>query len=73
MTVQELMDLLEDLDPEAEVRMAQQPSWPFEYSISDVMQPEPPAEEDRPNVVYLVEGSQLGYLPGYVTEDLGWR
>ena len=33
MTASELIELLEDLDPDTEVRIAQQPSWPFEYTI----------------------------------------
>lgn len=36
MTVEELRNELENLDPEAEVRLAQQPSWPFEYSIGQI-------------------------------------
>jgi hypothetical protein len=36
MTVEELRSELENLDPEAEVRLAQQPSWPFEYSIGQI-------------------------------------
>jgi len=36
MTVQELIDLLEDMDREAEVRIADQPNWPFEYEIDAV-------------------------------------
>ena len=36
MTVQELIEILEDFDGEAEVRLAQQPSWPFEYGIGEV-------------------------------------
>jgi hypothetical protein len=33
MTVGELLELLEDFPEDAEVRLAHQPSWPFEYSI----------------------------------------
>lgn len=87
MTVAELIEMLEDMDPEAEVRIAQQPSWPFEYSIKDVVETggeqeadekaeNGEAEQDReelPKVVYLVEDEQLGYLPGYVARRIGWR
>ena len=75
MTVIELKEALEGLPDEAEVRLAMQPSWPFEYSISDVVPLEPdeeaPADEYEVKVVYLTEGSQLGYLPGEASEAIG--
>jgi hypothetical protein len=94
-----------------EVRFASQPSWPFEYSIRQVVTPEADQEcqecggafddhdPECPNlvnphacancgnnpgqhepgcpqatgtVVYLGEGSQLGYLPGPAKNALGW-
>lgn len=33
MTVQELIDMLQDCDPDAEVRIMMQESWPFECSV----------------------------------------
>jgi len=36
MTVSELMSLLEDCDPEAEVRVMSQQSWPFENAIAGI-------------------------------------
>ena len=75
MTVIELKEALEQMPDEAEVRLAMQPSWPFEYSIMDVVPLEPdeeaPADEEV-KVVYLTEGSQLGYLPGEASEAIGW-
>jgi len=84
MNVGDLKRLLEDIDDDAEVRFASQPSWPFEYSIAYVYEhwpePEPYPEgddlegeefEDVP-VVYLVEGRQLDYLPGDVKDQIGW-
>jgi hypothetical protein len=92
MTVGELKELLQDLDDEMEVRLAHQPSWPFEYSISgaevvDLNEPDPddtvePEDEEHPDdveepepneILYLAEGTQLGYLPGVVSRLLGWR
>lgn len=70
MTVQELMELLEGMDPDAEVRMAIQPSWPFEHDVEDAV--EVYVSEDSEPVVYLAEGTQLGYLPGDAAEGLGW-
>lgn len=37
MNVSELIDLLGDFDPDAEVRLAFQPSWPLQYRIGDVV------------------------------------
>ena len=73
LTVSELIDELEDCDPEAEVRLATQPSWPFEWSLS-INEPGPAVQIDLDGqpVVYLIEGEQLGYLPGSVAEWLGW-
>lgn len=89
MTVRELLDALEGLDEGAEVRLACQPSWPFEYRLQAVASAQDlwrendeatdPEDRDysgsagypKTDVVYLFEGYQLGYLPGYARE--GWR
>jgi hypothetical protein len=65
MTVQELIDALSAMDPEAEVRLAQQPGWPFECSVGEVLEAD--------GVLYVGEGCQIGYLPGEVRSALGWR
>ena len=74
MTVADLMYELEQLNPDAQVRFASQPSWPFEYSIYSVVQVE---IEDRSTgdvveTVYLEEGRQIGYLPKEAKDELGW-
>lgn len=76
MTLTELLDILnhiaEENDPdEIEVRQAHQPGWPLEYSIGQIACIEGDAE-DKP-IVYLGEGNQIGYLPGRVCQELGWR
>jgi hypothetical protein len=68
-TVAELLAELQDLDPEAPVRLAQQPAWPFEWSVAAVACIE---DAEAGEVVYLVEGDQLGYLPTAAAEQLGW-
>ena len=78
MTVGELLCELEGTDPSAEVRLAMQPRWAFEYSVGSIVQMsaldnESVPENEQPQVVYLSEGNQLGYLPGYVSEELGWK
>ena len=65
MTVEELIQELQYMDRNKEIRFASQPSWPFEYDVNGVV------ESD--GKVWLVEGNQLGYLPGEVSEELGWK
>ena len=59
---------------DVEVRMAQQPKWAFEYSVDAAVSINTNEEptEDNEWVVYLSEGSQLGYLPEYAATELGW-
>lgn len=64
MTVEELIQELEYLDRNAEVRLAQQPSWPFEYDLNGVVEAD--------GKVWIVEGNQLGYLEGEIKGVLGW-
>ena len=72
MTLAELIDNLERVrdengDEDIEVRLAHQPSWPFEYSIDRYA--------DWPvvdGVLYIPEGAQIGYLPGEVKAEIGW-
>jgi hypothetical protein len=53
MTVAELIRLLEDCDPAAEVRLAHQPHWPLQYTLTglttstDLPQPHPDTEADE--------------------------
>ena len=83
MTVEELKRELDSMPQDAEVRLAMQPSWPFEYTISSVIEivkeddgsygVSEVDEDDGPEiVVYLSEGRQIGYLPEAVIEELGW-
>lgn len=82
MRLSELIEKLEafqDAYPgkDPEVRLAIQPSWPFEYSIHSISSPrlkDDRGEDDRGEkvpVVYLSEGSQLGYLPR-AAQDAAW-
>jgi len=71
MKVRELIEELQCLDQEAEVLIAEQPNWPFEYSIDGVVTREMAmmySDEDEqlsPNTsmsdVFLLEGTQLRY------------
>ena len=84
MTVRELISALETFDENQEVRLAQQPNYPFEYSIdnivefSDADKDDPYASSDSvsqdaddEHIVYITEGQQLGYLSKEVWEQCG--
>ena len=72
MKVSQLIDILQQEDPEATVLLMEQENWPFENSIRGVVarhefeEPEDdecraPNDERRDNDVFLVEGCQLRY------------
>jgi hypothetical protein len=83
MTVEELITLLEDCDPEAEVRLAHQPTWPLAFELRGVAVPDDAGregdEDDAParGVVWLVEGGHPDdspYAPSYLWDiaRVGW-
>lgn len=67
MRVQELINRLSDYAPDAEVRLVHQPRYPLESSLggvvgeSEIRDHEGSDIGDDPEVVYLLEGQQLGY------------
>lgn len=75
MTIHDLITQLQELidsgtDPDTEVRVAMQPSWPMEYRLTQqIIATDGPI--DQP--VYLVEYEQVGYLPETLSDALGWR
>lgn len=82
MTINEMIETLKDLAEEfgedAEVRLAQQPNWPFEYSIGgivgvDLSEDEEEEDDQKEKIVYIGEGRQLGYLSGCASSELGWK
>lgn len=44
MNVRQLLEALEGVDPETEVRTMSQPSWPFEYAVEGTWAPAPLAD-----------------------------
>ncbi len=74
MTVRQLIEELEFMNQDAEIRFASQPNWPFEYSIADIVSVdiENRRTGDEEEVVYLAEGRQIGYLPGEAKNMLMW-
>ena len=74
MKVSELIEILEDMDPEATVLVVSQPAWPFELELAGVCQRSDLVEDEDEeqagdaggdalpaNDVFLVEGTQLRY------------
>jgi len=74
MKVRELIELLEDQDPDAEVFIMSQENWPFENAVAGVAVREEMIEDDddlndepryergtAANDVFIVEGEQLRY------------
>ena len=79
MTAKELIEELEyaisiNGNNDVEVRTAQQPKWAFEYTIDSAVTVEVENEYDdeKDKVVYLAEGSQLGYLNELASSEMGW-
>lgn len=70
MTVGDLRAELDGLDDDVPVRLATQPAWPFEYTISQVVVQD---IGDGHTIAYLAEGDQLNYLNTEVASELGWR
>jgi hypothetical protein len=64
MKVGYLIEELQYLNPDMEVKIASQPNWPLEYSIGSV--------SEVGGEVYLVEKTQLGYLSQEVCDEIGW-
>lgn len=71
--IDELEDMRDTYGDDVEVRMAEQPNRPLEYTLGAVVD-HTPAPDDFVDeakavpIVYLVEGRQLGYLPRAVFE-----
>ena len=79
MTARELIEELEyaisvNGGEDVEVRTAQQPKWAFEYSIDSAVTIEVDDEntDEKEKIVYLGEGSQIGYLNEDASRELGW-
>jgi hypothetical protein len=78
MTAQELIEemewAIEQNKGDVEVRFASQPKWPFEYSIDTAVTVEVEDEntDEKEKVVYLSEGTQLGYLNELARSEMGW-
>ena len=68
MKVSDLRSAIEDCDPDGEVRLAIQISYPFEYSVDRVEE----VAGTEGNVVYLSQGCREASLSGEARDALGW-
>lgn len=80
-TVQDLIDLLSEFDPDAPVMIAHQPSWPLAEVVGAVTTAEFVNEDDEDeteedNTVWIVAGGhshrRSPYAPKAVFENTGW-
>lgn len=79
MTVEELIQLLERFDPDAEVKIASQASEPIAYDIEYVVDTWDISVEDEedlkeieegPMVVYVVPGNEVGQAPSEIWDSV---
>ena len=77
MTIGELRDELdyliehEQVSKNTELRLAHQPTWAFEYSLSSDVSVVEDIDNGEP-VAYIAEGHQIGYLPQAAADAVGW-
>lgn len=67
MTVKDLIEQLEEMNPSAQVRFAFQPRNPLEYSVQNEI-----VQTQDESKVYIADAVQIGYLNSEVTELLEW-
>ena len=61
MKVKDLIEILDGMNPEAEVRIMSQKNWPFENSIYGVFARGEFEDAGNDEDVFIVEGEQLTY------------
>ena len=67
MTVTELIEQLSEINPSAEIRLAIQPHYPFEYDVQDEI-----VQTEDGSKVFIGESEQIGYLGEEIRELLNW-
>jgi len=68
MNARDLIEMLQELDPYTEIRIAHQPNYPFELSIENMAT----VGEGEDQIAYLGEGSPDGYLSQEEAVARGW-
>ncbi|GHE53977.1 hypothetical protein [Streptomyces cellulosae] len=64
-TVGDLVQALQGLPDDLQVRLAVQPDWPFAHFVA-------PQIVSHDGAVYIAEAGQADYLPRPVAESLAW-
>lgn len=67
MTVTDLIEQLQEMNPDAKVRFAFQPRYPLEYNVKNEI-----VQSEDEKTVYLADGGQIGYLNSEAIELLEW-
>lgn len=67
MTIGDLREIIQDIDDDVVIKIAEQPSWPFQYSVADIV------FDEETNYLWIVEGNQEKYLPGDIRQLINWR
>lgn len=83
MNVRDLMELLEDMDPDLEVMIAQQPSWPLASKVRHVVAATDLPHDDadavdlpssdprgREDILWIAAGDATEYAPGAVFDEV---
>ncbi|MGK5496708.1 hypothetical protein [Streptomyces sp. URMC 125] len=69
-TVRQLIRRLRTYDPDAVIRLAVNPDFPFAHFLGDLTEAQ---DEDGRPAVFLGEAGQQGFLPPYVAQTLTWH
>lgn len=70
--IEDLQQLVwQGVDENTPVKLATQPSYPFEYEVGEVVAVT--LGEDDQEFVYISEGENQQYLAGAVAAELGWK
>lgn len=73
MQVADLISLLQNVDSEAEVRIAYQPTYPLYSGLSAWKEPVEFTDDEGNTFLYIGSGGSTGYLPDEVSSLLGWQ
>lgn len=74
MIVAELMEMLEGMDPEMEVRIATQPEWPLAFHVKNAVIDTSTYRHIDKRVLWILTGEHpddLPYAPGFVFDEIG--
>jgi len=71
MTTYELIQILNDMDPDAEVKLATQPNWPFQHSIGEVVEVIPTSNGCRWGVLVEFEDGDSEFDEAEINSEDG--